>query len=251
MLVNQRVEVKKNGAQPIKHPTAHHWEAAHAKLVVMDRRRPPKEKKKTLETWKLCGKKSLPRPSWKYHSWHLFGGFYMVFTMDFWKENHGSFLLPDLLGFDWLKSRMKSPFWGMALATIGDPGLNHCTTISNRMLRRCTVFGTIQNPQPSWRHKISKSMSKEIIQLRSVEWLKLHSPAGSRIFGGTLSQGSGDWKDQTLGLCAADLEFWNGISWKDHEKHCRKFLDISSFHHLHFLDPWKDHFIICISCFFS
>jgi hypothetical protein len=46
MLVNQRVEVKKNGAQPIKHPTAHHWEAAHAKLVVMDRRRPPKEKKK-------------------------------------------------------------------------------------------------------------------------------------------------------------------------------------------------------------
>ena len=58
MLVNQRVEVKKNGAQPIKHPTAHHWEAAHAKLVVMDRRRPPKGKKNVGDLEAMRKKKS-------------------------------------------------------------------------------------------------------------------------------------------------------------------------------------------------
>ena len=232
MLVNQRVEVKKNGAQPIKT-----YQAPHSHHIIGKPHTPSwwwwtaVDLQRKKNRWRPgdYAEKSLPRPSWKYHSWHLFGGFYNGLLKG---KKNGSFLLPNLLGFDWLKSRMKSPFWGMSLATIGDPGLNDCTTISNRMLRRCTVFGTIQNPQPSWRHKISKSMSKEIIQLRSVEWLKLHSPAGSRILGGTLSQGSGDWKDQNLGQCAANaLLIWNGISWKDHEKHCR--------------------LIICISCFFS
>ena len=215
-----------------------HWDAAHAKLVVMDRRRPPKDTNK-LEIWK---------PSWKYQNWHLFGGF----TMDFWKENHGSFLLPNLLGFDWLKSQMKSPFWGMALATIGDPGLNHCTTISNRMLRRCTVFGTIQNPGPSWRHKIS-NVQRDHSARRSVEWLfsYTHQPArrGSRrISGGTLSQGSRDWKDQNLaGSQAADLGL--GISWHhDHEKHCRLIICSLFFFSLTFdglaASAWHSHCMI-------